>query len=188
VFAKGTAALYSKEYFDAVKRRLNPGGIFSLYVPLYETDEDTVRSEIATFFEAFPNGTIWANTVNGRGYDMTFLGQEGPFKIDLDVLEARLRRPDYAFVAQSLREIQVYSIADFFTGYAGQKSDLGPWLEGAEINRDGNMRLQYMAGWSINSALGDVIYRKMMQYRRSPANLFTGSPERVQTLLNAMGM
>jgi len=35
VFVKGTAALYSKEYFEAVKRHLNPGGMFTLYVPLY---------------------------------------------------------------------------------------------------------------------------------------------------------
>ena len=57
VFVKGTAALYSEEYFEAVKRHLNPGGFFSLYVPLYESDETTVRSEIATFFDAFPDGT-----------------------------------------------------------------------------------------------------------------------------------
>src|SRR5215831_205740 len=74
VFVKGTAALYSVEYFEAVKAHLNPGGMFSLYVPLYETDETTIRSELATFLEAFPNGTIWANTVDGQGYDMVFMG------------------------------------------------------------------------------------------------------------------
>jgi spermidine synthase len=67
VFAKGTAALYTKEYFDAIKERLNPGGIFTLYVPLYESDVRTVKSELATFFEAFPHGTVWANTIYGRG-------------------------------------------------------------------------------------------------------------------------
>ena len=54
VFVKGTAALYSKEYFEAVKRHLNPGGMFTLYVPLYESDVRTIKSELATFFEAFP--------------------------------------------------------------------------------------------------------------------------------------
>jgi spermidine synthase len=184
VFAKGTAALYSKEYFEAVKNHLNPGGLFSLYVPLYETDERTIRSELATFFDAFPYGTVWANTINGRGYDMTFLGQLEPLKVDLDVLDARLARPDYANVAQSLREIGVFSALDFFTGYAGQKSDLGPWIEGAEINRDSNMRLQYLAGWGINSSLEDVLQRKMWQYKRTPEGMFTGSPQKVQQLLS----
>ena len=74
VFVKGTAALYSKEYFEAVKAHLNPGGMFSLYVPLYETDEPTIKSELETFFQAFPNATVWANTRDGLGYDMVFHG------------------------------------------------------------------------------------------------------------------
>jgi spermidine synthase len=186
VFVKGTAGLYSQEYFEAVKRHLNPGGLFSLYVPLYESDERTVRSEIATFFEAFPNGTIWANTIDGRGYDMVFLGQVDPLKIDLAAIQARLDRPDYAPVAQSLREISVFSAMDLFTGYSGQKSDLGPWLAGADINHDGDLRLQYLAGWGINSSQEDLIYGQMMKYRQPPANLFAGSPERVLQLLSMM--
>ncbi len=186
VFAKGTAALYSREYFEAVKKHLNPGGYFSLYVPLYESDERTVRSEIATFFEAFPNGTLWANTVNGMGYDMTFLGQVGPLKIDLDALQARLNRPDYAPVAQSLAEIGVHSPWDLFSDYSGQKSDLGPWIKGADINTDGDLRLQYLAGWGINSSKEDVIYRIMQSYKRSPANLFTGSSPQAQAIISGL--
>jgi len=80
VFVKGTAAIYSKEYFEAVKRHLNPGGMFTLYVPLYESDVPTVQSELATFFDVFPYGTIWANTRDGQGYDMVFLGRPNRFE------------------------------------------------------------------------------------------------------------
>ncbi|HUP03128.1 MAG TPA: fused MFS/spermidine synthase [Bryobacteraceae bacterium] len=186
VFVKGTAGLYSKEYFEAVKKHLNPGGYFSLYVPLYESDERTVRSEIATFFEAFPYGTLWANTIDGRGYDMVFLGQNGPLKVDLGEVQARLERADYAAVAQSLREISVSSAMDLFTGYSGQASDLAPWLAGAEINHDGDLRLQYLAGWGINSSQEDLIYGQMMKYKQPPSNLFAGPPERVVQLLSAV--
>ena len=186
VFVKGTAALYSKEYFEAVKRHLNPGGMFTLYVPLYETDEKTIRSEIATFFEAFPYGTLWANTVDGLGYDMVFMGQAEPLKIDLDQVQQRFDRPDYAPVAESLREIGIGSAVDLFATYSGQKSDLEPWLRGAEINRDGDLRLQYIAGWGINSDMADYLYREMLRYRRPPVRLFTGSPQSVQSLFFAM--
>ena len=125
VFVKGTAALYSKEYFEAVKAHLNPGGYFTLYVPLYESDERTVKSELATFFEAFPNATMWANTRDGEGYDMVFMGQVDPLKINLDEVQQRLNRPDYAPVAESLREIGVASAVDLFSTYAGRKADLG---------------------------------------------------------------
>jgi spermidine synthase len=186
VFVKGTAALYSKEYFEAVKQHLNPGGMFSLYVPLYETDVPTIKSELETFFQAFPYATVWSNTRDGLGYDMVFMGQAEPLKIDLDEVERRLARPDYAPVAESLRGIGVPSSLDLFATYAGRKSDLGLWTKGAQINRDADLRLSYLAGWGINSTLEDVLYRQMLQYRQRPDDLFTGSAERLQALYLAM--
>lgn len=183
VFVKGTAALYTKEYFEAVKRHLNPGGLFTLYVPLYESDVRTVKSELATFFEAFPHATIWANTLDGQGYDMVFMGHLEDAKIDIDAAEERLRRPDFAPVAASLREIGARSALDLFATYMGQRSDLGKWTEGAEINRDRDLRLQYLGGWGINSNLADPIYREMLRYRRLSDHPFTGSPEKVAGLL-----
>ena len=185
VFAKGTAALYSKEYFDAVKAHLNPGGYFSLYVPLYESDLRTVKSELATFFESFPNATVWANTRNGEGYDMVFLGQVEPLKINVDEVQQRFNRPDYAPVVESLREVGVPSIVALFSTYTGRKADLGQWSAGADINRDSNLRLSYLAGWGINSQLAGVIYRDMLRYRQQPEDLFTGSPQLIDAILGA---
>ncbi len=186
VFAKGTAAIYSKEYFDAVKRHLNPGGLFTLYVPLYESDVRTVKSELATFFEAFPHSTIWANTVGGQGYDMVFMGHLEEPKINLDEMQARLDRPDYAPVAQSLHEIGVNTMVDLLSNYAGQNADLGKWSAGAEINRDIDLRLQYLGGWGINSTMEDAIYRQLLGFRQMPPMVFTGSPERVRELVQAI--
>src|SRR5207244_3981291 len=53
-WVKGAATLYTKEYFELCKQRLNPGGVVTQWVPLYESDGATVKSEIATFFAAFP--------------------------------------------------------------------------------------------------------------------------------------
>jgi spermidine synthase len=186
VFVKGTAALYSKEYYESVKQHLNPGGFFSLYVPLYESDLRTVKSELATFLEVFPYGTVWANTINGQGYDMVFLGQAEPLKINIDEVEQRLARADYAPVAESLREIGVGSALDLLSTFAGQKPDFETWLRGADINHDSDLRLQYIAGWGINSKLEDAIYKEMIAFRRRPENIFTGSPQRLRALMMAM--
>jgi spermidine synthase len=186
VFIKGTAALYSKEYFESVKNHLNPGGMFTLYVPLYETDEPTIKSELATFFDAFPYGTIWANTRNGQGYDMVFMGQVEPLRINIDETQERITREDHAPVRESLREIGVNSLLDLFSTYAGNAPDLAPWTAGAALNSDGNLRLSYLAGWGINSVLEDPLYRKIVGYRTSPVGIFTGSPAYVQRVLTAL--
>ena len=184
-FVKGSATLYSKEYFEMVKGRLNPGGIVTQWVPLYESDMDTVKSEIATFFDVFPDGSIFANELNGGGYDLVMLGWAGPAKIDVDAVEARLEQPAYQAVAQSLRDVGFNSAIQMLGTYAGQASDLRPWLADAEINRDGDLRLQYLAGLALNNTQEGEIYGRMLMYRRYPDNLFTVSDQRKAALMAA---
>jgi spermidine synthase len=85
-----------------------------------------------------------------------------------------------------LHDIEIGSLEALFATYAGNQSDLEPWLRGADINRDGDLRLQYIAGWGINSRLENVIYRQMIAYRRPPDHLFTGSPESVRYMLDTL--
>jgi spermidine synthase len=170
-WVKGSATLYSKEYFELVKQHLNPGGIVTQWVPLYETDANTVKSEVATFFDAFPNGSVWGNDNNGAGYDTALLGQVEEPKIDVEDVQRRLVSPEYATVAQSMRDVGFNSVLDLLGTYAGQRQDLMPWLEGAQINRDGNLRLQYMAGLALNDSLEGPIYSQILSYRRYPQNM-----------------
>ena len=53
-WVKGAAMLYTREFFEDVKAHLNPGGVVTLFVQLYESNTEAVKSEMATFFEAFP--------------------------------------------------------------------------------------------------------------------------------------
>jgi len=184
-WVKGSATLYSKEYFELVKEHLNPGGIVTQWVPLYESDAPTVKSEFATFFDAFPNGTVWGNT-NGGGYDTVALGQVEPPRIDIDALQQRLDRPDHQAVVTSLREVGFNSLYGLLGTYAGRASDLQPWLEGASINRDGNLRLQYLAGLALNISMEASIYNEILNYARFPREMFIGSPDHLQALLAAM--
>ena len=98
-------------------------------------------------------------------------------------VQARLDRPDYAPVAESLREVGFESAAGIFRTYAGRQSDLGRWFGNGEITHDSNLRLMYTAGWGINSVRADSIYSEMLRYRVVPDDLFQGSPEAVQQLL-----
>ena len=64
----------------------------TVFVQLYETTEDAVRSELATFLDVFPNGAVFANTVEGMGYDAVLVGRKSDEPIDLARLERRLDR------------------------------------------------------------------------------------------------
>ena len=181
-WVKGAAMLYTREFFEEVKRHLNPGGAVTLFVQLYESNAAAVKSEIATFLEAFPNGVVWGNTNMGEGYDLVLLGQLEPTKIHLDEMERKLRSPEYARVTQSLSEVGINSAVDLFSTYAGQKTDLAPWLADAMINRDRNLRLQYLAGMGHNLYQSGAIYADMISHTRTPENLFEGSEPLKQAL------
>jgi len=186
-WVKGSAALYTREYFELCKRRLNLGGVVTQWVPLYESRLDVVKSEMATFFAAFPEGTIWSNDIVGEGYDVVLLGRTEPFKIDVDALQQRLDREDHKRVAESLKEVEFDRATDLLSTYAGRGPDLADWLKDAQLNTDLNLRLQYLAGLSLNAYKGDDIYKEILARRKFPESLFTGSPTEKLKLRDAIG-
>ena len=181
-WVKGAAMLYTREFFQSVREHLNPGGVVTLFVQLYESNTAAVKSEIGTFFDVFPNGVIWGNTNNGQGYDLVLMGQVDPIRINVDEIQARLQRPEYAPVAASLREIGFYTAVDLFSSYGGRASDLKEWLKDANINRDRNLRLQYLAGLGLNLYESGPIYSEILRYRKFPDDMFIGSPETIASL------
>ena len=146
-WVKGAANLYTREFFAAVRDHLKPGGVVTMYMQLFENNLAAVKSAAATFFEVFPNGSIWGNTYQGQGHDMVLLGQVEPLRIDLDEMKQRLNRSEYARVTESFREVGMNSVVDLFATYAGRAADLSEWLKDSEINTDRNLRMQYLAGF-----------------------------------------
>jgi spermidine synthase len=186
-WVKGAATLYTREFFDVVKSHLNPGGVVTLFVQLYESTEEAAKSEIATFLEAFPNGAVFANTINGQGYDLVLFGQLEDAKIDVDAVQARLADPANAPIANSLREIGINSAVELFGTYAGQRTDMAGWLKDGIINTDRNLKLQYLAGLGLNLYRSDAIYKAMIRQSKYPEGLFTGSPETLKALRARIG-
>jgi spermidine synthase len=181
-WVKGTAMLYTREFFALVKRHLNPEGVVTLWVPLYESNVEAVKSQLATFFEAFPNGLIFGNTHKDAGYDLLLLGQVEPTRIDVDAIDRRLRQPEYADVERSLGEAGFSSALALFSTYAGRAFDLRPWLLDAVINEDRNLKVQYLAGLGLNLDRSTRIYADILHYRRYVDGLFLGSSDTQGTI------
>jgi spermidine synthase len=185
-WVKGSATLYSQEYFELCRQRLNPGGLVTQWVPLYESDVDVVKCEVATFLSVFPQGTMWSNDTDGVGYDTVMLGADGPMTIDVDRLQQRLHQAEYAAAALSLKEVGFQSAVGLLATYAGRGRDLADWLAGAAINRDRNLRLQYLAGLGLNAHQRERILDEILARRKYPDNLFTASPILKQSLRDTL--
>ena len=193
-WVKGCAALNTIEYYQMCKAHLKPGGVMSLWMPLYESNPETTRSVIATFFEVFPNGIFFSNEMNGEGYDAVLLGRAEPTTIDVDAVGRHLARPEYQAVRNSLAEVGFGGSAsgpmgvalDLLATYAGRASDMKEWMRGAQINYDRNLRLQYLAGLSLNQYVGKQILDEILMHYRFPDELFVGSAEGVAAMKQAL--
>jgi spermidine synthase len=187
-WVKGAASLYTKEYFELVKSHLNPGGVVTQWVPLYQSTEDVIKSEVATFVNVFPYGTIWSNQyATGGGYDVVMLAKPGPLQIDPAALDARLNRADHAPIKDALTQVELGGVDGLMATYAGQARDLRPWLTDAQINTDRNLRLEYLAGLA-NNVYDAQIYQNMLMFRRFPEEMFTASPEWMDRLRKVMAV
>lgn len=180
---KGAATLYTKEYFELCRRKLNPGGMITQWIPLYESSPDVVKSELATLFAVFPEATVWGNAIVGRGYDVVALAQVDPLRVNIDEIIDRVNRDDHQPVAVSLSQVGFLSALDLLATYAGQAADLAPWLADAELNHDRNLRLQYLAGLGLNLYQEAAIYDEILAHRTYSEKIFSASDRRRQELM-----
>ena len=98
------------------------------------------------------------------------LGQVDGTTINLDEMEARLKRPEYAPMAKSLARNRD-ALGGRSVRHLRRVGDgpARPWLKDAQINRDRNLRLQYLAGRGLNLYHADAIFAEMLPYAQGPA-------------------
>ena len=174
-WVRGAATLYSLEYLTLAKNHLTPGGVVTQWIPLYETDMRSVKSEIGTFAKVFPDTTLWNPDLLEEGYDLVALGRAQEIPIVEGALQARIDAAPR--VKKSLEEVVLKSAANILGTYAGRGRDLAPWLADAEINRERHLRLQYLAGLAANTDMRFGIFQAILDYRRYPADLFVASAD-----------
>lgn len=104
--------LYTEEFYESVKQRLAPGGIFAQWVPVLDSMRGQLFSiHLNTFRKVFPNSTFWYI----YGSDQAFLlAMPDGAPIDAARLQARLDRLPEWFRAREYRLDTVERIAGFF--------------------------------------------------------------------------
>jgi len=181
-WVKGAATLNTLEFYTEMRRHLNPGGVVTVWIQFYETDTASFKSELATFMKVFPNTAVFGNTAGGQGYDGVLVGSVEPLKIDLNAIDARLHTPEYAPVLQSLSDVNYGSVQSLFGTFAAHGSQLTEYLADAQINRDRNLRLQYLAGMALNRYDQSQIYGDLQKHGGWVDGVFSGDEATLEEL------
>ena len=138
----GVATLFTREFFEAARRRLKADGLLCQWAHTYDISADDLQSIVRTFASVFPQGTMW---LVGEG-DLLLIGPNGA-----DILP-RIDRliggwpPGRASAALSALGIQDRAAAfDFLSLLSGGPGEIAQYAGRALIQTDDRTALEYSA-------------------------------------------
>ncbi len=86
----GVEMLYSREFLEAAREKLTPGGVYAQWFHLYEVDHETVEIVAYTYASVFDRVAVWF----AQGPDVLLMGLNSPTAYpDLETLRERYERP-----------------------------------------------------------------------------------------------
>jgi spermidine synthase len=89
----GIEVLYSREFFEAARERLRPGGVHAQWIHLYETDRSVVELILDTYASVFEHVAVWFT----QGADLVLIGfDRSDPGLDLERIEAGMQRREFA--------------------------------------------------------------------------------------------
>ena len=157
----GVSNLFTREFLEAARARLAPGGLFAQWFHYYNLDPADLKVEIQTFLAVFPHASLWLvppvgpdDGIKSLGADMLLVGGREPQRLDWPRLERAFAD---AALGPELRSTQVLPDA---LGLAAT------WTMGrAEMERFAEDRQAFPRGTPLNT--DDQPYLEFMAPRRT---------------------
>jgi spermidine synthase len=144
-YRAGISSLFTREFYQAVRKRLAPGGLFLQWLQAYEVDARTVRSVYATLAAEFPSVETWQT----QGGDLILVGSEAPLRHDLERLRARVGQEPYRrALAAAWRTDELEGVLAHFMGGPRLAAALADGQESL-INEDDLSYLEFAFARSV---------------------------------------
>lgn len=155
----GTVNLYSQEYYQHCKARLNAGGIVAQWLPYHAMTLDEFKAIIFTFASSFKYSRLWI------GEQGVMIGSDSPIELKEQQMLYLLQQPAVA----SLIARGGYNHELFFGGF---------WLDQQGMNNYTGKEIKPLTDdlpWIEYSTDGSDqdVYTPMIACRQSPQILFT---------------
>jgi len=138
----GVAALFTRDFFDTVRRRLAPGGILCQWAHTYDISDADLRSIVATFRTVFPNGMMW---LAGDG-DLLLVGSTVPLESRLDAMITAWQRTG---VRDDLQRVAVREPFALLSLFVGGPAEMAWYAAGATIQTDDRMALEFSGPFAV---------------------------------------
>ncbi|MBI4472739.1 MAG: fused MFS/spermidine synthase [Acidobacteria bacterium] len=180
---KSSALLYTREFFESTKLRLNSGGIVVAWVPLGGLRLDDLKTVVRTFAESFPESSGWY-MYNYPTHYLLLVGSSEPLRFDLDLVKTRIAVPS---VMQDLAEIGLTDPLKILGGYLRSHRQMLEFAEGGAINSDERPVLEFSVPKSGSQFTVADNLEAFARETSDPSELLD-SPLNLETLLRARSL
>jgi spermidine synthase len=147
----GVSALFTREFFEGVRGRLSPGGVFCQWGHLYNMSESDLATLLATFQDVFPKGRVFVISEA----DILILGSEGPTSLNESRLAGVRESVRFDLAASKLSPSALLAIPTVLL------ADL-PWLRTARRHTDDAPVLDFSAPLSIHAQTATPNRRRLL--------------------------
>ncbi|MFH0863535.1 MAG: fused MFS/spermidine synthase [Candidatus Gottesmanbacteria bacterium] len=170
-WVKGNANLFTQEYYQLVKNRLNKGGIFFQWIQLYYLDKENLKTVLATLHSVFPEITVWSPLFTN---DLLIIAVDDPLLFDLTAIEKKLQKQG---VKADLARIDISSSADILGLFSLDNQAVEALSAGAKLHTDNLPILEFLAplslgketvGANLKLIASSLIYPQKQIINRSP--------------------
>jgi spermidine synthase len=138
----GVAALFTREFFEGARSRLNPDGLLCQWAHTYDISPQDLQSIVGTFASVFPQGTMW---LVGEG-DLLLIGSAtGSITSRLDQIARGVRKGTAAQTLATVGIAESSAAFDLLSLYAAGPREIGRYGAGALVQTDDHTALEYSA-------------------------------------------
>lgn len=134
----GVATLFTQEFFQAARDRLQPGGILCQWAHTYGIRDEDLRSITRTFLSVFPEGAMW---LVGDG-DVLLIGSVDPLEPRLREIGTAWERPGVGAALAAVGVRDAFSVLSLFVGSG---SALQHYSARAPVQTDDHNSLEFSA-------------------------------------------
>ncbi len=138
--AQGVVNLYSRDFYELARRRLEANGILAQWWPLPTQNDEDSRSMVRSFLDVFPYASLWTTEM----HEMLLVGSPDAMVLDVPEIARRFSQPG---VAAALDQVGVRSPAALLATWVAGRDGLERYAGSAAPITDDRPRIEY-AAWT----------------------------------------
>jgi predicted membrane-bound spermidine synthase/uncharacterized protein HemY len=154
----GIANLYTREFYQVIKSKLNDDGIFAQWFHNYSMSPDDFRMVFRTFAEVFPYVSLWSM----KESDFLLVGSKREQVFDYAALKKIYdNNPSLRSDLDYLGLSDIYAVQGF---YRMNRDSFLAFSKGADINTDDGAELEFSAPKNLRRPTTELNRRIMAPY------------------------